>query len=30
VDALAACAGFIIAAGVDWSAKRLGWIVTAP
>ena len=30
VDALAACAGFIIAAGVDWAAKRLGWIVTTP
>jgi VanZ family protein len=30
VDALAACAGFIIAAGVDWAAKRLGWIATAP
>jgi VanZ family protein len=30
VDALAACAGLIVAAGVDWAAKRLGWIVTAP
>jgi VanZ family protein len=28
VDALAACAGFIVAAGVDWGAKRLGWART--
>lgn len=26
VDALAACAGFIVATGLDWSMKRLGWI----
>ena len=30
VDALSACAGFIIAASADWAAKRLGWIVTTP
>jgi VanZ family protein len=26
VDALAACAGFIVAAGVEWTMKRMGWI----
>jgi VanZ family protein len=25
VDALAACIGFVVAAGVDWAVKRLGW-----
>jgi VanZ family protein len=29
VDALAACAGFVVAAGVDWAVKRLGWNTTA-
>jgi VanZ family protein len=26
VDALTACAGFIVAAGAEWMMKRLGWI----
>ena len=25
VDALAACVGFVVAAGLDWAAKRFGW-----
>jgi VanZ family protein len=29
VDALAACAGFVVAAGLDWTVKRLGWNATA-
>ena len=29
VDALAACVGFVIAAGVDWTMKRLGWTAAA-
>src|ERR1700761_6047927 len=29
VDALAVCAGFVIAAGVDWTMKRLGWTAAA-
>jgi VanZ family protein len=29
VDALAACAGFILAAGVGWTMKRLGRSATA-
>jgi VanZ family protein len=29
VDALAACAGFIAAAVVDWAMKRLGWNAAA-
>jgi VanZ family protein len=28
VDALAACIGFVVAAGVDWAVKRLGWAWT--
>ena len=28
VNALAACAGFVVAAGVDWAMKRLGWNAT--
>jgi VanZ family protein len=29
VDALAACIGFVVAAGLDWAVKRLGWNATA-
>ena len=29
VDALAACVGFVVAASVDWAAKRLDWNTTA-
>jgi VanZ family protein len=29
VDALAACVGFIVAAGADWTVRRLGWNATA-
>jgi VanZ family protein len=28
VDALASCIGFVVAAGVDWAVKRLGWAWT--
>jgi hypothetical protein len=29
VDALAACAGFTVAAGLDWAAQRLRWTTKA-
>ncbi|MBU6463190.1 MAG: VanZ family protein [Bradyrhizobium sp.] len=29
VDALAVCIGFIVAAGADWTTRRLGWNTTA-
>jgi len=29
VDALTACVGLIVAAGLDWAMKRLGWITAA-
>jgi VanZ family protein len=29
VDALAACAGFAVAAGFDWARQRLGWNLNA-
>jgi len=25
VDALTACVGFVVAAGLDWATKRMGW-----
>jgi hypothetical protein len=28
VDALAACVGFVVAAAVDWAAKRMSFLQT--